>query len=79
MLPEEKPMPALRLHLEEDQDLLTAKQVAARLSISPRTLYRMVARGHFPQPVRYSRKLVRWPVRDLEEFLDALRREPVTT
>jgi excisionase family DNA binding protein len=78
-LSEEKTMPALRPHRGEEKDLLTAKQVAARLSISPRTLYRMVARGHFPQPVRYSCKLVRWQTRDLEEFLDALRREPVTT
>jgi len=67
-------MPALRLHLGESKDLLTAQQVAARLSISPRTLYRMIARGQFPAPIRYTRKLVRWPARDLEEFLDALRR-----
>src|SRR4051812_32463666 len=63
----------------ENQDLLTAQQVSSRLSVSPRTLYRMVARGQFPPPVRYSRKLVRWLVRDLQEYLNGLRRHPGAT
>ena len=41
-------------------DLLTSQQVAERLAVSVRTLWRLVASGKFPQPVRYNRNLVRW-------------------
>jgi excisionase family DNA binding protein len=55
------------------KDLLTAREVAYRLSISRRTLYRMLARGEFPLPVRRSRRWVRWRTRDLQQVLDSLR------
>lgn len=56
----------------QGHDLLSARQVAKRLSISVRTLHRLVARGSFPQPIRYSRKLVRWKTADLERFVAGL-------
>lgn len=52
--------------------LLTAAQVAARLVLSVRTLWRMVAAGKFPQPVRYNRKLVRWKEADVSRYIKEL-------
>ena len=54
------------------QDLLTSQQVADRLAVSVRTLWRLVARGSFPQPIRYNRKLVRWKKVDVERYIAAL-------
>ena len=42
-------------------ELLTAQAVAAVLMISVRTVWRMVERGQFIQPIRWNRKLIRWP------------------
>ena len=57
---------------ERGKDLLTAQEVARRLSIGVRTLWRLVAQGKLPQPVRYSRKLVRWKVTDIDSYIQAL-------
>jgi excisionase family DNA binding protein len=54
------------------QDLLTSQQVADRLSISVRTLWRLVARGIVPQPIRYNRKLVRWKTADVDHYIETL-------
>ncbi len=50
-------------------ELLTSAQVAARLSMSVRTLWRLVALGKFPQPIHYNRKLVRWKAEDIEQYM----------
>jgi prophage regulatory protein len=52
--------------------LLTSQQVAEKLSMSVRTLWRLVASGRFPQPIRYSRKLVRWKNSDVMRYIEAL-------
>jgi excisionase family DNA binding protein len=52
-------------------DLLTSKQVARRLSISVRTLWRLLKQGTVPEPLRYSRKLVRWRATDIDGFVAA--------
>lgn len=49
-------------------ELLTTKQVAARLSMSERSVWRLVAAGKFPPPVRYNRKMVRWKAADIEAY-----------
>ena len=54
------------------KDLLTAQEVADRLSIGVRTLWRLVAQQKLPQPVRYSRKLVRWKSADIDRYIQAL-------
>ena len=54
-------------------DLLTARQVAERLSMSVRTLYRMVKSGRVPRPVRLGRKLIRWRRRDVERYVRRLK------
>lgn len=52
---------------ENKVTLLTARQVAERMSVSIRTLWRLVQKDQIPQPIRYNRKLVRWRINDLEE------------
>ena len=49
--------------------LLTLDHTAAQLAVSRRTLYRMIASGEFPRPVRIggSRRVVH---AELIEFLD---------
>ncbi len=53
-------------------DLLTSHQVARRLSLSVRTLWRLVRAGKFPQPIRYNRKLVRWKNADIARYIAEL-------
>ena len=48
---------------EPGEALVPAREVARRLSVAVRTLYRMVRRGDVPQPIRLNRKLVRWRTR----------------
>jgi predicted DNA-binding transcriptional regulator AlpA len=57
------------------RQLLSAKQVATRLSVTPRTVWRWVAEKRLPEPVRLSRKCVRWWNTDVEYFLQELSRE----
>jgi excisionase family DNA binding protein len=59
-----------------DIEMLAAKEVAALLGISVRTVWRLRARGELPQPIRYSRKLVRWRRDHLERFLEARLMQP---
>lgn len=54
----------------EGPELLKAWQVADRLAVSVRTLWRMLQRGTFPGPIRYSRKLVRWKTSEVTAWLD---------
>jgi excisionase family DNA binding protein len=55
------------------KELLTAQEVAYRLSIGVRTLYRLVQRGEFPPPVRQGPRMVRWKAADVQRYIDALR------
>jgi predicted DNA-binding transcriptional regulator AlpA len=51
---------------------MTAQQCADLLCISIRTFWRLVASGVVPQPVRWNRKLVRWPKAAIEHYLASL-------
>lgn len=53
--------------------MMTAQHVSEALDMSVRTLWRMVAAGKFPQPVRYSRKLVRWKTADVLKYVRELQ------
>ena len=63
-----------RREVELPPDLLTAKEVARRLSICVRTLYRLVRAGRVPAPLRFNRKLVRWRARDIDRLVGRRRR-----
>ncbi len=58
---------------ERSKDLLSAHQVAHRLSISVRTVWRMLERNELPQPIRFNRKLVRWRAIDIDQYVAALK------
>jgi excisionase family DNA binding protein len=59
------------------EGLLTPQQVAERLNVKKRTLWRMVEQDDFPQPVRFNRKLVRWKASEVQEYIDSLGTERV--
>lgn len=65
-------MMTMKAETGERADLLTSQQVAERLAMSVRTVWRLVAAGKFPQPVRYNRKLVRWKSVDVDRYIDSL-------
>ncbi len=60
-----------------ERDLLTTRDMAFRLNVSARTVWRWVAQGRLPEPIRYSSRMVRWRARDLEAYVLALRPTPV--
>jgi excisionase family DNA binding protein len=53
-------------------ELMTSQQVAELLVVSVRTVWRLVASGKFPQPVRYNRKLVRWKSAEVSRYIESL-------
>ena len=55
--------------------LVGSGTVAERLAVSVRTLWRMVQQGRFPAPIRYNRKLVRWPEAVVDAWLEAERQK----
>ena len=65
-------MTTIPLPANPGKDLLTARDVAERLSVSVRTLWRMAARGDLPRPIRYNRKLVRWKTVDVTRYIETL-------
>ncbi len=59
----------------ESPRLLTAQEVAHRLKIGVKTLYRLTRAGVVPEPLRLSRKLLRWREEDIERWLKERPRE----
>jgi excisionase family DNA binding protein len=49
--------------------MMTSRQVADRLSVSVRTLWRLIAQGKFPPGIKYNRKLVRWTSKMVDEWM----------
>jgi excisionase family DNA binding protein len=64
--------------LKFDRDLLTPQEFADRLAVGVRTLWRMVERGEVPPPIRFNRKLVRWRMCDVAEYVEGLRTRPAS-
>jgi predicted DNA-binding transcriptional regulator AlpA len=54
------------------RELLSVNEVASRLSVAPRTVWRWVAQGRLPRPLRLRPGCVRWWSSDVEHFLEAL-------
>jgi excisionase family DNA binding protein len=62
---------------ERMRELLTAKDVAALLRVSRRTVSRLRARGELPAPVELSASIVRWRLADIEAYLARMQsRQP---
>ncbi len=53
--------------------MLTSDQVAYMMGISVRTLFRHVALGLVPEPIRYNRKLIRWKRQEIIEHVARLK------
>ena len=53
--------------------LLTARETAKVLAISKRQLWRLVATGVLPKPVRLARRTTRWRLADIENFVRAAK------
>jgi len=51
--------------------LLSIRDVAALLAVHPRTIWRLVATGVLPPPVRLGRRTLRWRLSDIERALQA--------
>ena len=51
-------------------ELLSANDVAARLGISRSTVWRFVAAGKLPQPIKISERCSRWKSTDLANFIE---------
>ncbi len=54
---------------QEAEQLITSQQVAEKLNLSVRALWRMVAANRFPAPIRFNRKLVRWSLRVVDKWI----------
>jgi predicted DNA-binding transcriptional regulator AlpA len=50
--------------------LLTVQDVARLFKVSRRTIWRWVAEGRLPEPIRYSRLCVRWPSSVIRPYLE---------
>jgi len=51
-------------------ELHTMPQAAALLTVSKRTLERLIAAGEFPQPVRFTSRCVRVPAADVAAYIE---------
>ena len=61
---------------------VTPKDLAFRLRVSIREIWRMIERGHLPQPIRFGRKIIRWRDADVLAHLERLQAgqtEPVAS
>ena len=50
-------------------ELLTQKELSARLKIGRSAFFEMVKRGDLPQPISIGPRLKRWRARDVERHL----------
>ncbi len=71
-MPKPKPTPLPPL----DDPWLTPAEVCQRVCMSKATLYRHLAAGTFPPPVRFTERIVRWRVSAIAAY-EASRVAPV--
>lgn len=56
------------LQIQGQPVLLTAEEVALRLNVSERTLWRLLSAGKLPKPVRFGRN-TRWKATEVAEWI----------
>lgn len=61
--------------MPDNKMLLDVRELAKALSISPRTVWKLVANGELPQPIRLGRRLPRWPAIVIADWLKKKVRE----
>ena len=52
--------------------MMRISEVIDVLGVSRSTLYRMVAGGGFPRPVRVGQRATRWRQSDIQQWMDSL-------
>jgi len=57
-----------------EAELVTVKQVAQMLSVCGRTIYRLVASGELPAPVKVG-SASRFPVAEIHAYVERLKRD----
>ena len=62
------------MQLATDEKLLPISTIASKLGISIRAVYRLVARGEFPRPVKVG-GATRFYQSDLTQYLNRLRNQ----
>jgi excisionase family DNA binding protein len=50
--------------------LLTIEEVADQLQVTPRTIERWIVSREIPPPIRIGRRVRRWKVDELQEWID---------
>lgn len=55
------------------KELLSVGEVAWLMSLSPRTIHRLVKADRFPQPIRFNRKNIRWRRDDVLTHIRSLQ------
>ena len=53
---------------EREPLLITARQLAGKLNVSTRTLWRMLSAGRLPVPIRVG-GIVRWRIEEIEKWI----------
>ena len=54
---------------EQDERLLKVEEIASRLGVSRRTVYRLADVGQLPAPIRLG-GMIRWRASEIERWLD---------
>ena len=70
-------MPVIRQEqLIGGKDLLRAREVAARLGLGVRTVWRLSRIGELPAPVRFGTggRIVRWRANEIARYVSKMRR-----
>lgn len=60
-----------------DDRLLKIAEVAGRFAVSAREIWRLVASGSFPKPIKLGPKTTRWPESEILTHLEKLKNERV--
>ena len=59
--------------------LLDAKAVTRKTTLHISTVYKMLAKNSFPQPVRLGPQIVRWKESEIDQWSEALPRVGAST
>jgi excisionase family DNA binding protein len=51
------------------RELVTIREVAKHFDVNVGTIYRWIGRGEFPKPMRFGRRMVRWDVVALNDWI----------
>lgn len=61
--------------IEDKPNTMRARQAAAYLSVTTKTIWEWARKGILPKPIRLSRRCSVWRVGDLDAFLDRREQE----